>query len=55
MRSVHSQSIIGDKDEQNPVVLADEGHGVYAPGVVWVGLCWEGKIVAAALPVAYMV
>lgn len=55
MRLAHSQSIIGDKDEQYAGVWADERYMVYAPGVVLVGLCWEDKIVAAALLVAYMV
>ena len=55
MQSVHSQAIIGDKDEQNAGVWADEGHTVYAPRIVWVDLCWGDKTVVVALPVACVV
>lgn len=52
MRSVHSQPIIGGKDEQDAGVWAGEGYVAYAPGVVLVGLCWGDTIVEAALPAA---
>lgn len=55
MRSVQGHSVIGDKDEQDAGVWTDERYAVYTPDAVWVGLCWGDRIVAAVLPVAYVV
>jgi len=54
MQSVHSQAIIGDKDERNAGVWTDEGP-VYAPRIVWVDSRWGDRTVVVALPVAYVV
>ena len=50
MQSVHSQSTIGIKDEQNDGAWMDEGDAVCLVAVAWVG--WGDTTVAAFLPVA---